>query len=162
MKPRLLVDLDNTISDLFANANHLFTNHFPCRWDFDKCCTTHSLNHVFSMTHLFENAPPQEDAIEGVKFLMTEFDVLIVSAPWPTNHAANAAKFRWVDRHFGRTDILILASKKDVIEAVALVDDKPNLVGPWEHVTYPQPWNQSTWPKWRDGLAEQLVEKFCE
>lgn len=159
MKPRLLVDMDGTIVDLMGATGSLVFDHPPCRWHFEGCCTRFSADEVFS-GNIFHRAQPIEGAVDGVRKLMGHFDVRFVSTPWPTNHASASAKYEWIERHFGDPKLLTLTHDKALIPAVALVDDKPDLVGPWRHITYPQAWNESNFPTWRDGLAAELIHSF--
>lgn len=34
------------------------------------------------------------------------------------------------------------------------------LSGPWHHLCYPQPWNDSTEPTWVDGLARSIIDRW--
>lgn len=162
MKQRILVDLDGTVVDTMGYAVHLgYFDHPPCRWDFTGCCTKFSADALFSCTHVFRYAPPIPFAIEGVRSLMEHFDVRFVSTPWQTNHASAQAKYEWVDEHFDDPTLLVLAHDKTLIPAAALIDDKPGLVGPWQHIVYPQAWNGSRVPTWLEGLADVVIGSFA-
>ena len=165
-KPRLLIDMDGVIVDLMGAAYKagLFTKHYPCKWTFEGCCTTRTQTEIFNHTDLFEMAQPIGHAIDSVKQLDRHFDVRIVSAPWHTNWQSAGAKFDWIAQNFGPgwTSRVILTTDKTAIDGVALVDDKPGLQGPWQTITYPQPWNGSHLPTWRAGLAGQLIDIYTK
>lgn len=160
-RARILLDLDGTIVDVHALAlDRGLLDHRPCRWDFDACCTRHTMDRVFGEPGIFLNAPPIDGAIDGVHTLMRWFDVWFVSTPWPSNPDSSAEKHLWARRH-GWERRLVLAHDKSLIPGVALVDDRPGLVGPWHHIVYPQPWNDGEMPTWADGLAEYLVGRYA-
>lgn len=155
---RVLVDLDGVVVDLMGEAVHrgLF-DHPPCRWDFQWCCTTLSMDDVFS-GDIFATAPPIRAALHGVTQLVRlGYDVHFVSTPWPTNHRSAADKYEWVERYGFPAEMLTLTHDKALIPADILIDDRPELSGPWRHVTYPQPWNDSDYPSWSDGLASVVL-----
>lgn len=161
----ILVDLDGVVVDLMGYAHREgFLCHPACRWDLHKCCTVDlSLDGLFAHTHLFKFAPAIDDAIPGVKRLMEHARVHFASTPWPSNPNSAAAKYRWIERYGFRPDMLTLTHDKALISAVALIDDKPGLSGPWTHVEYPQAWNSGEAlgiPTWSDGLADYVIERF--
>jgi 5'(3')-deoxyribonucleotidase len=155
---RLLLDLDGVIVDLMTTAlSRGLLDHYPCRWDFPGCCSPHSMNTVFTDPGLFYDAPPIPGAIDAVKKLSEAFDVWFVSTPW--NADSCAQKVRWLDVFGLDSRRLVLTHDKTLIRAWALVDDKPGLFGPWQHVTYAQPWNNGIeTDTWTTGLADRLME----
>lgn len=158
--PRILVDLDGVVVDLMGEAvkRGLF-DHAPCKWNFTGCCTTRSDDDVFG-GDIFATAKPILGAIHAVDALLAlGLDVQFLSAPWPTNHQGCAHKYEWVERYFGVAGVkrLTLTHNKALVPGLVLVDDKPNLVGPWQHVTYPQAWNDSDYPTWNEGLASVVL-----
>ena len=157
---RILVDLDGVVVDLMGAAYRAgyFDRHYPCRWNFTGCCTIKSASAVFADTTLFDVAQPIAGAVDALRRLRLNHDVALLSSPWHTNWDSAAAKFRWVDRVLGSTWVhkLILTTDKRLVPGDFLVDDKPELDGPWEHVLYPQPWNDSKLPRWHQGLADRI------
>lgn len=150
---RLLIDLDGTVVDVHRRAverGH-FDIHPPCRWSM-SCCTTRHINEIFEDDDVFR-ADPLPGAIEGVRALMVDFDVHFVSTPWHSNHNSARIKYEWVEEYFGDARLLTLTHDKSLVAGLALIDDKPGLTGPWHHIAYPQPWNDSRHPTWEDGLA---------
>lgn len=155
---RLLVDLDGVVVDLMGEAYRRgLLDHEACRWDFNACCTSLSMNDVFAAERLFDDAPPIGGAIEGVNLLATVFDVRFVTSPWAGHWESAAAKYRWVEKHFGSALNVVCAIDKSIVSGWALLDDRPGLTGPWTHLCYPQPWNDSTLPTWENGLAEWII-----
>lgn len=154
---RLLVDLDGTVVDVHRRAverGH-FDIHPPCTW-FMTCCTTKTVEDIFGDDDLFANSEPLPGAIEGVRALMVDFDVHFVSTPWHSNHNSARLKYEWVEKYFGDARLLTLTHDKSLISGMALIDDRPGLSGPWQHIEYPQPWNDRRHPTWNDGLARHV------
>lgn len=159
---RLLIDLDGTVADTHWKALSMgYLQHPVCTWNM-TCCLADgvTMHDIWNDTTVFRVAPPIPNAVESVKKLMEHFDVHFVSTPWYTNHESAEAKYEWVERHFGDPTLLTLTHHKEHFSGVALVDDKPDLVGPWRHICYPQPWNDSTAPSWMGGLADRIIENY--
>lgn len=159
---RILIDMDGVIVDLMgeAVARGLF-QHPPCKWDFTGCCTPFEQNEIFGQPGIFRDAPPIAGAINGVQALIAAgHDVRFASTPWPTNHQSAQHKYEWIEQHFGNPRLLTLTHDKTLIPASVLIDDRPDLIGPWTHVTYPQAWNASSWdePTWDGGLARYVLD----
>jgi hypothetical protein len=157
---RILIDLDGVVVDLMGEAMERgYFDHWPCRWNFPGCCTTMLMDDVFA-GDIFRGALPIKGAVRGVESLIDlGYDVQFVSTPWPTNHDSAADKYGWVEEWFGPSMVrkTTLTHDKTLIPAAALIDDKPDLVGPWQHVEYPQAWNSAINPTWADGLASVVV-----
>ena len=160
----VLIDLDGVIVDLHGYAYDLGRlQHEACRWNMEGCClpgaVTH--DHLFNETELFLNAPPIDGALYGVvKLKKAGFDVRFVSTPWMSNPDSASAKVRWMQLFLGSWGVerLILTHDKTMIPGWVLIDDKPGLTGPWHHIEYPQAWNNSITPTWKEGLADRLMD----
>lgn len=158
----ILIDMDGVVVDLMgeAVARGLF-QHPPCKWNFTGCCTPYEQDEIFGQYNIFRDPAPISGAVDGVaKLIDAGHDVRFVSTPWPTNHQSAQHKYEWIEEHFGKPRLLILTHDKTLIPASVLIDDRPNLTGPWTHITYPQAWNASSWhePTWDDGLAEYVLD----
>lgn len=171
---RLLLDMDGTIVDTVGHALRLgMLDHYPCRWNFDECCSAlrpssdpraarYSQDDVFTTDGIFLDADPIPGALDAIERLMSAHDVWFCTTPWPTNSLSLAEKHAWLKTHGdGWHKRLITTYDKTFIAAAYLVDDKPDLCRPgqaeWQHILYPQPWNDSRWPSWADGLAERIM-----
>lgn len=159
----LLIDLDGTVADTHGFAfERSLLRHEACTWNMTCCLQGLTMDELWAHTELFSHAPPIVGAVDGVALLAEHFDVHFVSTPWHRNHKSARAKYEWVEKYFDDPKMLTLTHHKHLIPAVALVDDKPGLVGPWDHVCYPQRWNDSEQPTWRKGLATVIIDKYKE
>lgn len=175
MKPRLLLDLDNTIVDLDRSViaeskKQGGYRHDTCTWHFDGCCHDEGfMEAAFTTPGIFAEALPIHLAVYGVRRLLDNdsLDVFFVSTPWASNPQSVAEKTVWVQNWFGREGVkrLILTRDKTVITGDILVDDKPGITGAsrpsWVHWLYPQQWNDGAArgvPTWINGLADHLTE----
>lgn len=160
-KRRLLIDMDGTIVDLMGHLSTLTKlNHPVCQWDCSHCFEE-GRNIYSRMSHqgVFVNAKPIEGAVEGVRQLMEHFDVWLVSTPVLFSDYGYSEKIQWVATHIPELiHRVVLTQDKTLIPAYALVDDKPGLTGPWEHIMYPATWNNSETPSWTTGLAATLIQ----
>lgn len=160
MSARILIDLDGVVVDLMGEAmDRGYFDHWPCRWNFPGCCTRMLMDDVFA-GDIFATATPIRGAVHAIEsLLMLGYDVQFASTPWPSNHQSATDKYAWVEKWFGHDMVrrTTLTHDKTIIPATVLIDDKPDLVGPWRHVTYPQAWNDSDYPTWADGLASVVV-----
>jgi len=97
----------------------------------------------------WETLPLIDGAKEGVEKLQQQFDVYFCSTPYLHNPLCAKEKLHWVELHFGKDMVkrTILTHDKTLIQAGALIDDKPYIEGAikpsWKHIIFDQPYNQN-------------------
>lgn len=134
---RIIVDLDNTVVDLYTPLLALHNTENNDDLTVERITSWNILEHVregtapameglFARPGLFANLAPLPGAIEGVHKLATAgHDVYIVSA---VEHAPGfSEKAAWVHHHlpFISKRKFILAHDKHLISADVLIDDRP-------------------------------------
>jgi 5'-nucleotidase len=159
----LLIDIDGTIRDVWASYRALalyvapdlvLPEKGPRTYEFLEEYEDHSrYQQLFDLWHkkyLFSSAEPYPMAVEAVKYLQSrpEFEVFLVTQPMYGSETAHSENADWVRWCFGRDwEVrLIQTWDRTLIQADALIDDKPEITGlmppTWDHVIFDQPYNR--------------------
>lgn len=123
MKKIVYVDMDGVIADFKSFSDNIPINELK---KYDTLNKYGIVKHnPDKYPHLFINLKPIDGAIEGVKKLMTKYDVYILtSSPWD-NVTAASEKIEWVKKYFG--DLLkkrvIISHNKQLCIGDYLIDD---------------------------------------
>lgn len=134
MKRRILVDLDGIVADLMpawlgaygrATGQWIDPNDVA-DWGVQQATDQGILTEVLRAPGFFLGIQPVHGAIESVRALCERHEVFIVSA---ASHAENLTdKGLWVREHlpFIKKRRFVLMHEKHLIEADAIIDDKPD------------------------------------
>lgn len=104
---RVFVDMDGVLCD-FEKA--FWQNFIPGKKEFPQ-----------AEARFFENLEPIEGAIEGFKWLATEYDVWIATRPSIENPYSYTEKRIWVEENLGY----------EFVDKLILIPDKSLLIGDW-------------------------------
>lgn len=134
-RPRIAVDMDETIADTAAAQRAWLTERFGYVWP-DDLGAGRQLGELISPTHnaaleemmragdFFADLPVMAGAVEALAALSERYDVFVTSAAMEYPMSMTA-KFRWLRRHFDFLDPLkfVFCGDKSVIRADVLIDD---------------------------------------
>ncbi len=114
----IYVDMDDVLCD-FTGA---------CRASLQKCP---KMVYPQSQLDFFRNLKPLEGAIEGFKFLRSNFDTSIATSPSICNQLSYTEKAVWVKDNLGFDVLndLIVIPKKNRLIGDYLIDDRVNTNG---------------------------------
>ncbi len=106
---RIYVDMDDTICDFTAPFK---SGQFKLKYPQSK-------------VGFFFDLEPIEGAIEGMKNLMTKYDVWILTRPSIKNTNCYTEKAEWIKKYFGEEMLekLILCPNKSLVKGDYLIDD---------------------------------------
>ena len=106
---RVYVDMDDTLCDFITPfKSSLYREKYPQ-----------------SKIGFFLDLEPIDGAIEGMKTLMTKYDVWILTRPSIKNTNCYTEKAEWIKKYFGEDMLfkLILCPNKSLVKGEYLIDD---------------------------------------
>jgi 5'(3')-deoxyribonucleotidase len=155
-KPKLFLDMDNTLVDTLSVLN----TADPVPFDVAK---------PDQIPGIFRHLDPLPGAIEAVNTLAQHYDLWILStAPWH-NPSAWSDKLLWLSEHFGHDEAspfykkVVLAHDKAVAKGHGgiLIDDRPyHGASPWDDETIGTMWVQYGYDSsltWESGELVTLL-----
>lgn len=161
---RIGVDMDQCIADLLAEWISLYNYDYKdnlktsqiTSWNFHHLvkpeCGEKIYNYLDSQ-ELFENLPVIEGSQKVLKDLSSDFEIIVVTAPWNAENVS--PKSKWLKKHFPfiPEHNYVFTRNKGLIQADYLIDDKPDnfkgFVG--QGLLYDAPHNQ----------FENRYRRFC-
>lgn len=159
---RVILDCDGVIVDFVKGYLGLLnsygrTNFRPEEiddWDIVKSLKVPKpvvdAAHTNITYHFCRTLDPIKGAIEGVKKVLGNAEVLFVTSPWLGCYGWMDARTEWLAEHLGVKGTRIMhGSQKDWVDADFIVDDKASTVLEWAKthprstaVMWDQPWNR--------------------
>lgn len=154
-KPVLLLDMDEVVVDFtrawidrFREKTGISLNREDWEaWDLKRILPD-DVFHGFVATlrepGFFRHLPPMDGAIEGIKELNEQYDIVFLTA---SSQYAYNDKYHWIEEHlsFVNKPNLILTHRKDLVIGDYLVDDAPHnlLQSPAKtKIIFDAPWNR--------------------
>ncbi len=146
---RIIVDMDevivNFIEPLINKYNQLFLDNLTIK-DITKWKLDPDMARIFKNTpSFFMTLPAIEDAIESLKWLSKEHEIIIASNPSGSGSIANQ-KTIWIKQNLPEfADNLCLLSRKDLLRGDLIIDDYVNNIINFEGygIIMNRPWNTS-------------------
>lgn len=153
--------MDNTICEwdkpIFEQLPALDRTKYVS-WDIFSCYPGYEsqIKAIINSPGFYRNLTPIDGAIKGVKQLVEHSEIYFLTASPAPNIGAFSEKAEWIKEHFGPEYVprLMIGSRKDIVNADMLIDDKPNLENEnstWYQVCYKQPYNDGTFT-WKNEL----------
>jgi 5'-nucleotidase len=167
--------MDSVLSDFDQEVQNRLTERHPdiplvpranFRISEDYPAHTQMVRAMSNEPGFFASLPLVDHALEGwQRMLSAGYHPRICSSPLSTNPHCEEEKMGWLETHlvpvFGRlvVDQAIITKNKEKYDAIALVDDRPEIENAgratWQHIIFDQPYNvRSPQPRlygWRDS-----------
>lgn len=155
----VLVDMDGVLADFdgateaFLRKNHpsvtiAARTNFYFRDDYPDISHQAIINELHGSKGFFQALPPVPHATEGWQRLIDlGYEPRICSSPLAIHEWCKEEKLQWLQIHLGAAaaEAAIIDSKKELYNAIALIDDRPVVknadVASWQHVLFDQPYN---------------------
>jgi 5'(3')-deoxyribonucleotidase len=171
-KPRFLCDVDGVLADFVSPTLKIaseimeqnYQTHMVTKWEIFRSLGINKKDEEIIRKRLKDpyfclNLPVYPGAVEAVKRLKKETDFFICTSPLDSTYWAREREM-WLEEHFGiDRSRVISCSRKEVVEADFLLDDKGKNLEDW-YIENPDrripimwhcPWNRDE----RDPTFEQ-------
>ncbi len=159
MKKNILIDLDMTITDLHSTFMSIWEKKYPKRKTIKIQDRKHfkitdeypekykdDIKKIINEPSFFKNMIAIENAIECVKYLAKNHEVIICTSPIQTP-GCHSAKWDWVLENLGEAlaKSMVIVKDKTLIRGDYLIDDNHEISGiykpSWKQIVYKQGYN---------------------
>lgn len=152
---RIAVDLDDVVIDLtptwireyYQLTGDLVKFEDLNQWDFSKLVKYPSNLYSLLEPHneIYNHCAPVEGALDAIKALEREFDVVYVTAEFQPSKLKWLRRYNLVDATEKHPSNVVVASNKSLVNASMLIDDKPiNVIKyPAGGYIFAKPWNET-------------------
>lgn len=184
-KKTLLIDQDGVLTDWLGKFSELLTAMYPdiphlAREDVKEFMMPlnfeepyrEKINEVIHAPEFYRDMDIVPGAQRAVEMLEEHFNVFLCTSPLIDNLNCATDKMRWISTHLGPQWLkrTVVTYDKTVIDAVALIDDKPEVLGAhqptWKHVHFRHPYNRHIENAfeidgWSDEACEFIIKNFA-